>query len=226
MMNYYQPSQMKSTQIDFYELPLNKLSMSLMNPWTLDCNLQMSASANTHIQSCTNTISSQQVQSCFDETYCNLLWGGQQTQEQAFMNYLQTGYQNAYSQEMQMPMRNNHYDVNSNLKDCMNNDVSLQEKDFFFNKPKNFKVKEAKKAELSEYKYSVCYKFNEESWRNLRYYICEYDNCGRLFNKTWNFIDHVRIHTGDKPFRCEVCNRGFAQKGNLNKHKRLHKDSN
>ena len=97
-----------------------------------------------------------------------------------------------------------------------------QTEDFFFDKPENFRVKEAKKAELSEYKYGTCYKYNKRSGRNIRYYICQYDNCGRLFNKTWNFIDHVRIHTGDKPFKCDICNRGFAQKGNLNKHKKLH----
>ena len=102
-----------------------------------------------------------------------------------------------------------HHDINPN-------------ESFSFKKPDNFKVKEAKKAELSEYKYTTCYKYNKKSGRNLRYYICQYDNCGRLFNKTWNFIDHVRIHTGDKPFKCDVCHRGFAQKGNLNKHKRLH----
>ena len=102
---------------------------------------------------------------------------------------------------------------------CYNNQHT---EDFFFDKPNNFRVKEAKKAELSEYKYTTCYKYNKKSGRNLRYYICQYDNCGRLFNKTWNFIDHVRIHTGDKPFKCDVCYRGFAQKGNLNKHKRLH----
>jgi uncharacterized Zn-finger protein len=138
------------------------------------------------------------------------------------------GYLTSYPQEMRLQTNNVSsppYEYYSNCNNHKSDENNSQEKDYFFNKPKNFKVKEAKKAEISQYKYSVCYKFNEESGRNLRYYICEYNNCGRLFNKTWNFIDHVRIHTGDKPFNCEVCNRGFAQKGNLNKHKRLHKIS-
>lgn len=45
--------------------------------------------------------------------------------------------------------------------------------------------------------------------------------CGKEMNIK-NMETHMRSHTGQKPFRCEICTAAFAQKNNLNNHMRLH----
>nr|CAI5868292.1 unnamed protein product [Callosobruchus analis] len=37
-----------------------------------------------------------------------------------------------------------------------------------------------------------------------------------------SLIVHERWHEGKKPFKCEVCKKDFAQKGNLQEHQRTH----
>mmetsp|Transcript_16647 Transcript_16647/g.18503 ORF Transcript_16647/g.18503 Transcript_16647/m.18503 type:complete len:169 (-) Transcript_16647:95-601(-) len=67
--------------------------------------------------------------------------------------------------------------------------------------PEYYNVKKANIAPMKNHKYLTVYKHNKGTGRVLRYFICKYDNCERKFNKTWNFIDHVRIHTGEKPYK-------------------------
>lgn len=60
--------------------------------------------------------------------------------------------------------------------------------------------------------------YDFEAHRHIITYVWDYEGCGKEFNKTWNLLDHVRMHEGIKPYTCEICNKEFTQKGNLRKH--------
>ena len=53
-------------------------------------------------------------------------------------------------------------------------------------------------------------------------YIWKFDNCNKEFNRTWNILDHARMHKGVKPYKCDFCLKQFTQKGNLRKHLKTH----
>lgn len=53
-----------------------------------------------------------------------------------------------------------------------------------------------------------------------RPYKCEV--CGRAFEHSGKLHRHMRIHTGERPHKCTVCGKTFIQSGQLVIHMRTH----
>ena len=62
--------------------------------------------------------------------------------------------------------------------------------------------------------------FHFSAPQQIKVYKCRF--CGKIFKGLYYVTRHERIHTGEKPYSCDICGRGFAQKGNLKAHKMIH----
>ena len=55
---------------------------------------------------------------------------------------------------------------------------------------------------------------------NEKPYEC--DVCEKRFRHSGTLRVHKRIHTNEKPYECDVCEKAFRESGNLKEHMRIH----
>jgi uncharacterized Zn-finger protein len=67
--------------------------------------------------------------------------------------------------------------------------------------------------------------FNEKTKHFRKNLECTYAGCGKNFTRQFNFEKHLRTHTGEKPYICNVCEKSFTQEANMKRHRKIHKES-
>lgn len=57
--------------------------------------------------------------------------------------------------------------------------------------------------------------------KNAQIYSC--DHCSYATRISSRFTDHLRTHTGERPYKCPVCDQRFSVKSNMLRHLNSHK---
>lgn len=55
-------------------------------------------------------------------------------------------------------------------------------------------------------------------------YVCRWESCSKkndVLNK-YSFMSHMRIHSGDRPYKCQKCTKDFTRADALSKHLKKH----
>lgn len=61
---------------------------------------------------------------------------------------------------------------------------------------------------------------------NEKTFICNFNNCGKVFTRRYNARSHVQTHLSDRPYHCpeKGCDKAFVRHHDLTRHIKIHKE--
>jgi KRAB domain-containing zinc finger protein len=69
--------------------------------------------------------------------------------------------------------------------------------------------------------YKSTFVLHEKRHKDEKPHVCKYEGCTFASVQKSDLVRHERMHTGEKPYICGICNKSFAQKSHLNRHKKI-----
>ncbi|XP_061400400.1 myb-like protein P [Musca vetustissima] len=60
----------------------------------------------------------------------------------------------------------------------------------------------------------------------IRPFKCNEEGCPKAFNRKEHLLRHLVSHSGKKMFSCDICQKPFSRKDNLSKHRKIHTETN
>jgi len=73
-------------------------------------------------------------------------------------------------------------------------------------------------TDFPKHRYQIIQLRHKVSQKKLMLFKCRAKNCKKMFWKSCNLRDHLRKHTGKRPFKCLHCPRAFTQNSNCRRH--------